>query len=441
MTNRYDYDVIVAGGGPAGIGAAIAAARNGSKVLLIEKAGYLGGMATGASVPAFCPYTDGMRVTIGGIGLEVLKAMQRECYVSPFYDNKPGRQKEYDWVPIDPEVLKRVTEQLVVESGCAILLHTIVTDITQRNGKLTSVRIHNKGGNSSLKAKYYIDCTGDADLVALAGGSYEYGDQEGMVQAGTLCFRIANLNIERFMNYVKETGEDGNLHVAVAKAKQNNDFIPEERYVAGLALQADGVAGLNFGHVYHFNPLDGADLTRAELEARAKLPRLMEFLHKYVPGAEEAVLVSSGPSIGLRESRRISGEYRMTKLDYYCRATFEDTIARYSYPIDIHAATPKQDDYTTNREYVTSKYKEGEAYSIPYRSLIPIGFTNLLVAGRTISCDREMMASIRVMPACFATGEAAGTAAALCSRLNISSKQLDITLLQGQLTKQGAILA
>jgi hypothetical protein len=441
MANRYDYDVIVAGGGPAGIGAAIAAARNGSKVLLIEKAGYLGGMATNASVPAFCPYTDGKRVTIGGIGLEVLKAMQKECYVSPFYDNKPGRLKEYDWVPIDPEVLKRVTEQMVIKSGCNILLHTIVTDVTHRNGKLTSVRIHNKGGNISLKAKYYIDCTGDADLIAHAGGSYEYGDQEGLVQAGTLCFRIANLDTRRFMEYVNETGEDGNLRVAVERAKQNNDFIPEERYVAGLALQADGIAGLNFGHVYHFNPLDGVDLTRAELEARAKLPRLMEFLRKYVPGAEEAVLVSSGPAIGLRESRRICGEYRLSKLDYYCRANFEDTIARYSYPIDIHAATPQQDDYGEDREYVTSKYKEGEAYSIPYRSLLPIGYSNVLVAGRTISCDRAMMASIRVMPACFATGEAAGTAAALCSSLNISSKQLDITLLQSQLTRQGAILA
>jgi hypothetical protein len=441
MTNQYDYDVIVAGGGPAGIGAAVAAARNGSKVLLIEKAGYLGGMATNASVPAFCPYTDGKRVIIGGIGLEVLKAMQRESYESPFYDNKPGRQKEYDWVPINPEVLKRVTEQLVIESGCNLLLHTIVTDVAQNNKELTSVRIHNKGGNHSLKAKFFIDCTGDADLIALSGGSYEYGDQDGLVQAGTLCFRIANLDTERFMKYVSETGEDGNLNIAVNKAKKNNDFIDDERYVAGIALQENGVAGLNFGHVYHFNPLDGNDLTRAELEARAKLPRLMEFLHKYVPGAEKAVLVSSGPVIGLRESRRICGEYRLSKLDYYNRATFEDTIARYSYPIDIHAATPQQDDYGVDREYITSKYMEGEAYSIPYRSLIPIGYSNLLVAGRTISCDRAMMASIRVMPACFATGQAAGTAAALCSRLNISSNQLDITLLQSHLTKQGAILA
>ena len=441
MNNQYDYDVIVAGGGPAGIGAAIAAARIGSRVLLIEQAGYLGGMATNASVPAFCPYTDGKRVTIGGIGLEVLEAMKRESYESPFYDNKPGRQKEYDWVPIDPEVLKRVTERLVIDSACHILLHTVVTDVIVKRGKLAAVRIHNKSGNSTFSAKYFIDCTGDADLVALAGGAFEYGDQEGLVQSGTLCFRIANLNTERFMAYAKECGEDGNLNIAVSKAKASNDFIEEERYVSGIALQAEGVAGLNFGHVYHFNPLDAQDLTRAELEARAKLPRLMEFLRRYVPGAEEAVLISSGPAIGLRESRRICGEYRLTTMDYYSRATFEDSIARYSYPIDIHASTPPQGDYRDDLEYVTSRYQEGEAYSIPYRSLLPIGISNLLVAGRTISCDRAMMASVRVMPACFATGEAAGTAAALCNKNNLQCKQVKIQELQKQLTLQGAILA
>jgi hypothetical protein len=440
MSSSYDYDVIVAGGGPAGIGAAIAAARNNCKVLLIEQAGYLGGMATNAAVPAFCPYTDGKRVIIGGIGLEVLEAMKRESYDSPFYDNKPGRLKEYDWVPIDPEVLKRVAERLVVESSCNILLHTVVTDVVMEDHNLSTIKIHNKGGNFTLKAKYYIDCTGDADLIALSGGGYEYGDKDGLVQAGTLCFRIANLDTERFMAYAKECGEDGNLNVAVKKAKEKGEFIEEERYVAGIALQADGVAGLNFGHVYHLNPLDAKDLTRAELEARAKLPKLMDFLRSYVPGAENAVLVSSGPTLGLRESRRIVGEYRLTGLDYYNRATFEDTIARYSYPIDIHAATPDQDDYGTDREYVTSRYQEGEAYSIPYRSLIPVGYSNVLVAGRTISCDRAMMASIRVMPACFATGEAAGTAAALCCRAEIDCKQLNIEEIQKQLTIQGAVL-
>jgi hypothetical protein len=440
MNYTQEYDLIVAGGGPAGIGAAVSAARNGIKVLLIERVGFLGGMATNAAVPAFCPYTDGERVIIGGIGLEVLNRMKQESYVSPFYDNKAGRLKEYDWVPIDPEILKRVTEQLVLESGCDILLHTVVTGVITEHGKIHAVNIHNKGGNNTVKAKYFIDCTGDADLVAMAGGEYEYGDEFGLVQAGTLCFRIANFNTNKFMEYAKSSGEDGNLNVAVKKAKENNEFPKDERYVAGIALQADGMAGLNFGHVYDFNPLDGVDLTRAEIEARSKIPEMIDFLKKYVPGAENAVLASSGPMIGLRESRRIKGDYKLTKEDYDKRADFEDTIARYSYPIDIHAATPNQDDYGTNREYVTSKYNIGEAYSIPYRSLIPIGFSNLLVAGRTISSDRAMMGSVRVMPACFATGEAAGAAAALCCNQLINFREISIIELQDRLVKQGVIL-
>lgn len=441
MNYKEEYDLIVAGGGPAGIGAAVSAARNGIKVLLVERAGFLGGMATNGCVPAFCPYTDGEKVVIGGIGLEILNRMKKESYVSPFYDNKEGRIKEFDWVPIDPEVLKRVADELVLESKCNLLLHTTVTNITVEDGKIISIDVNNKSGNTTIRANYFIDCTGDADLVAMAGGSYEYGDKDGLVQAGTLCFRIANLNIDKFMEYANENGEDGNLNVAVNKAKANHDFPADEKYVAGIALQADSMAGLNFGHVYNFNPLDGADLTRAEIEARGKIPVLMNFLRKYVPGAEKAVLASSGPVIGLRESRRIIGDYQLTKEDYYNRADFKDTIARYSYPIDIHASVPEQDDYGQGREYVTSKYKIGEAYSIPYRSLLPKGIKNLLVAGRTISSDRAMMASIRVMPACFATGEAAGTAAAICCQSAVEFRQIQMKELQKKLIKQGAILS
>lgn len=440
-TMMKEYDLIVAGGGPAGIGAAVSAARNGIKVLLIEQAGYLGGMVTNACVPAFCPYTDGERVIIGGIGLEVLNRMKKESYISPFYDKKPGRLKEFDWVPIDPEVLKRVTEQIALSSNCNLLFHTVITGVNHRDGRIHSVEVHNKGGNFTIGAKYFIDCTGDADLVAMAGGSYEYGDKNGLVQAGTLCFRIGNLDMGKFMEYAEKTGEDGNLNIAVSKAKEQGDFPAEERYVSGIALQADGMAGLNFGHVYHLNPLDGNDLTRAEIEARQKLPELMNFLRKYVPGAEKVVLASSGPVIGLRESRRIVGDYRLTSADYYKRADFEDTIARYAYPIDMHAATPDEEDYGEDREYVTSRYKTGEAYSIPYRSLLPVGFENLIAAGRIISSDRAMMASLRVMPACFATGEAAGAAAALCIKEEVDFRQLQVHKLQVVLRGQGAVLA
>ena len=449
------YDVVVAGGGPAGVAAGIAAARQGAKTLLIERSACLGGMATLASVPAFGPYTDGEKDLIGGIGREILENLKQEAYQSPFYDRKPDRIEGIDWFPIDPEILKRVLDDMVEESGCEVLFHTVVTGVTlwetsdggcganamdcqeqnaledsgkvsegklertaeENSGKkrLRSVTVFHKGGAETIQAEYFIDCTGDADVAAMAGADFAYGDEAGGVQAGTLCFRVAGIDTARFMEYVEREGENGNLSVAVKAAKQDGAFPAGENKIGGIALQAEGVAGLNFGHVYDLKPLDAWDLSRAEREARKRLPEYMEFLRNYVPGMEHCVLVSSGPYVGIRESRRICGEYTLTQEDYFNRADFEDAVVHYSYPIDLHAAVASEGAAKEDL-YQTSKYKNGECYGIPYRCLIPKGFANLAVAGRAISADRAMMASVRIMSPCFAMGQAAGTAAALCLR-------------------------
>lgn len=433
------YDIIVAGGGPAGVAAAIAAARNKSRVLLIEKEGYLGGMASSASIPAFCPFTDGEKIVIGGIGLEILERLKEISYNSPFYDEKPDRIRGLDWVPIDSEALKLVLDKMVIESGCKILLHTTVIEAECDNNKLTSITIANKGGIRKIKADVFIDCTGDADLIEMIGGDYEYGDENGMVQAGTLCFRLGNFDTKRFMEYAEREGETGNLHVASNKAKADGNFPEGENSVAGIALISEGMVSVNFGHVYNFNPLDGDELTRAEISARERLPGLLKFFREYVPGAENAVLAVSGPNIGIRETRRIIGEYRLTENDYINRSDFDDAIAYYSYPIDMHASKIEEAD-TKASVYKDSKYKNGESYAIPYRSLLPKETTNILVAGRAISSDRSMQASVRVMPACFATGQAAGTAAAISVVKKQELRTLDIGELKDLLRSQGAYL-
>lgn len=413
-----NFDVIVAGGGPAGVAAAIAAARNGSNTLLIEREGYLGGMATVSGVPAFGPFSNGERDLIGGIGRELLERLKARAFQSPFYDRKPDRIEGLDWFPIDGELLKQVLDEMVLESGCKVLLHTAVIGVRAEGkggeaGRIDGIEVCHSGGREFLYGSYFIDCTGNGDLAYMAGAKWNYGDETGRVQAGTLCFQVAGVDLERFMDYAGKTGENGNLSIASQRAREEGNFPKHEIKVGGLAFTAKGVAALNFGHVFDLDPLDPWNLSRKEMEARRMLPELVSFLRNYVPGMETCVLTASGPYLGIRESRRIKGLYTLTAEDYEHRADFSDAIAYYSYPIDMHPAAP---DENQEREavYVSSKYKNGECYGIPYRCLIPQGFKNLGTAGRIISADRAVMASVRIMSACFATGQAIGTAAALC---------------------------
>lgn len=443
------YDVIVAGGGPAGVAAAVSAARCGADTLLIEKAGYLGGMATDAHIPAFCTFTDGKALEVGGVGLEILQAMKARMWRSPFYDAKPGRDFAYDWVPIDTEALKAVLDELVQQSGCALALHTTMAGVCRAGRTVTGLRLATPAGICTVRAAQFIDCTGNALLAHGAGAECLCGDENGRVQAATLCFQIANFDTERFLAYAmaegetvtKEGPENGNLQKASARAIADGKFPAGETHVAGIALTTPGTATLNFGHVFDFDPFTAEGMTRAELEARRALPELLAFLREYLPGAENAVLIGSGPSIGIREGRRIAADYMLCRADYDRRADFDDAIGYYSYPIDLHAARQAEGAMSGHGDYESSRYAPGERYGIPYRSLIVRDLDNVLAAGRIIGTDRAVQASARVMPACFLTGQAAGTAAALCANEHTDLRKLNIEQLKQALRDAGAILS
>lgn len=425
----YSPDVVVVGGGPTGIAAAIAAANNGADTLLIEQRGYLGGMGTAALVPAFCPYTDGEKPVIRGIGLDLLERVKQAAGA----DFLGRYQERLDWVPIDVETLKRVYDDAVLESGAKLLFHTFADQVLLDGDRIQGLVISNKTGRSVVQAKLYIDATGDADLAALAGVPFQVGDEQGELQPGTMCYVVTGADKSRFDQFLKETGQGGQLEKTIVEAQQNGDLPDGRKRISGIAWISDSVAGFNFGHIFGIDGSKAEDLTRAAVEGRRLIETQVRFLRKYVPGFENVHLVHSGDQIGIRETRRIAGDYTLVVDDFLSMRTFEDDIARNSYFIDIHLANASST--------MTIKHlPKGQSHGVPYRCMLPQGKSNLIVAGRSVSSDRPVQGSLRVMPNCFAMGQAAGTAAAMVSETGGGFRDVPIRELQSKLVEQGAWL-
>ncbi|GAA4831004.1 FAD-dependent oxidoreductase [Paenibacillus vulneris] len=425
----YTPDVVVIGGGASGVAAAIAAARNGASTLLIEQRGYLGGMGTAALVPAFCPYTDGQKPVIRGIGLDLLEKMKIEAG-----EDFMSRYKDLlDWVPIDVETLKRVYDREVLASGAKILFHTVADQVLLEGDRISGLVISNKSGRSVVQAKLYIDASGDADLAALAGVPFQVGGDQGELQPGTMCYVVTGADRARFKQFLEETGERGQLERTVTEAQKNGDLPDGRKRISGMAWITDSIVGFNFGHIFGIDGTKAEDLTRAAIEGRQLIDTQIRFLRKYVPGFEHIHLVHSGDQVGIRETRRIQGDYTLVVEDFLSMRTFEDDIARNSYFIDIHLANASST--------MTIKHlPKGESHGVPYRCMLPQGKSNLIVAGRSVSSDRPVQGSLRVMPNCFAMGEAAGIAAAMAASAGVGFREVSIPELQRKLIEQGAYL-
>lgn len=446
---RYRVDVLVAGGGPAGVAAAIAAGRSGASVLLVEKEGFLGGSATAAQVPAFCPFSDKKRAIVRGIGWEVLTEMLRRDD-RPLPDPDDPTKARMDWVPIFPETLKGIYDDLCEAAGAQVLFHSFIPEVVRHENEtgLRGVLVANKDGLSLVEASVFVDATGDGDLAARAGCAFEEGDANGETQGMTLCFTVAGGSREKYLGYVYSTG-DGYLTRLIAEAKAAGEYDLADASLVGMGFKTETVAGCNLGHVYGKRSTDAQSLSDAEREGRRVVRKLLPFLRKYVPGQEELLLVSSGPRIGVRESRRIVGDYCLTVDDYLSCRLFPDDIARNAYFIDLHAASSEtaaraksisdaENEKAERRHY---ELPPGQSHGIPFRCLIPKGMHNLLVAGRCLSADRAVQGAVRVMPVCFALGEAAGTAAAMAARDTQGAvRSIDVNTLRERLRANGAYL-
>ena len=422
LYEKYTVDVFVAGGGPAGIAAAVAAARNGKSVFIAEAQGCFGGLGTAGLVPAFAPFDDGVNVLAAGIGYEIRKSVSKDVPL-----------KQY-WTPIKVEELKRAYDKLITESGVKFSFFTTVCDVITNGDKVEGVVLHAKSGLFTVKAKIYIDCTGDGDLCAYAGGTFEKGDENGSVMPATLCSLWANLDYSKIQ---------GKQDRELERAINDGIFTNHDRHLPGFfdVSPADGIGGGNIGHTFGTDPLDERSLTDAMLWARQSLLEYERYYKEYLCGYDNITLVNTAAMLGVRESRRIKCDYMLNVEDFLERAVFEDEIGRYCYPIDIHVMNTDEEEYKRFQEEYLKKYryKKGESYGIPYRSLIPESFSNVLVAGRCMGTDRNVQASIRVMPGCFITGQAAGVAAALATETE-NVRKVDIKQLQSKLKQLGAYL-
>jgi len=403
-----EWDVIVIGGGPSGCAAAIASAREGAKTLLIEAMGCLGGMGTSGMVPAWTPFSDGEKMVYRGIAEKV------------FVESKKGVPHEpkdkLDWVAINPEWLKLVYDRMVAASNAKVLFFSHLSSVQMSNeGEVDALIISNKSGLTAYRAKVYVDCTGDGDLAAFAGATFTKGNAKGISMASTHCFDIANVNPNNVALFNSLYGGNKNSPTWEILASAKYPAIRDSHLCINLIGQ--NTVGLNAGHLFEVDSTNPQSLSDAMLQGREIAHQYAAALKEFRPEIfAESFLVNTGQLLGVRESRIIECDYKLTLNDWLARATFPDEIGRNNYFIDIHDSKDDINKVLKEKGSVhhnlPEPYKKGESQGIPYRCLTPKGLKNVLVAGRCISTEEVVQGSTRIQPACLVTGEAAGMAAA-----------------------------
>jgi FAD-dependent oxidoreductase family protein len=405
-----EVDVLVCGGGPAGTAAAIAAARTGASTLLVEQYGYLGGMSTaGLVTPHFDCFLN------KGLNQELIERMTaRQAWGAPFWR-----------ISFDPEQFKMVSEDMVLDSGSDLLYHVFAVAALVEGDRLRGAVVETKSGRFAILAKVVIDCTGDGDIAARAGAPFEKGRPEDhLLQPMTMMFRLGGLE------WVQTDGGQMFQFVQKAIAQTGHHFRLAFERPWAIHLSNPGEAAVQLVHVRGVDATDARDLTRAEIEGRRQTRAVVDFLTQHVPEFESAYLIETAAQVGIRETRRVLGDYVLTLEDLKAARKFDDGIATVSFGVDIHNPA----DRSQGGSPLTG------VYDIPYRCLVPRDVEGLLVAGRCISGTHEAHASYRVKGPCLAMGQAAGTAAALAARQGIPPRGLDAGALRRELQSQGVVL-
>lgn len=430
MKLKNRYDIIVAGAGIAGISAAVKAARMGASVLLVEHYGFVGGMSTAGMVSPFMKHSINGEPLVKGVFEDIEIEMRKigGMIDNGFYANS----------------FRAAAAKLLNDAGCDVLLHSEIISVEKTGDIINSIKTVAAGKIINIDAKVFIDTTGDAQLVYLAGLPWVKGDEKsGLTQALTLFFRMSGIDIPEVLDFVKQNKNDffdwmeynfdlskiisvAGFFNNVKKAISEKRLAKEIEYIFFTTLPESGEASFNTSNILDIDGSSSEGLTQAELAGRKQVQQVVKLLQNEIPGFENSYLLETAVQVGVRETRRAVGDYAITGEDIKKGNKFDDAIARACYGIDIHGQKSESS--------VMEHLKEGEYYEIPKRALFVKEVKNLLTAGRCISSTREGHSAVRVMPTSAATGEACGTIAALASAKNIFVRDVEYDDIQNEIS-------
>ncbi len=439
VKKTLDCDVLVIGGGIAGVAAAVSSARCGANVILAEAMYNLGGTAVTGLVGPFmtCSDAKGEKQIITGFYKEIMDRMIEQggaidpmtCDAGTSYSGY-YRKGHKNCGPFSSECLKITAEEMCIEAGVKIMYNLNLIKLLKEGKKINSAVFSSKCDIYVINAKTFVDCTGDANGAYMAGVPFQNEEGEEL-QATSLFFEIEGIDKEVYDEYCKSKMDvvgDDHFDKVIAEERALGNY-NTERPRMGTYEAADGSWKVNGTRMCNIDATDNEEVTKALIAGRKQIYDILSLLKRRIPGCENVRLKTSASMLGIRETRRIKGEYILSTDDLVKGTEFEDAIFRCSSSIDFHS--------NTSGRYIAN---ESDSYTVPYRVLLPQEVDNLIVAGRSISADKFALSAIRVMPPCFAMGQAAGVASALASRDGKSFSEIDIKELQKVLKEQNVNL-